>query len=131
MWLAQTEPSLEDVFQSMRDNFDQGPQNNLTILFFVLAAAMLGLLVYLNRTRLRQVMPKPVNDPAKLAKETLRGLGLAKEEQRELHKVAAEAGLASGLTLLLCPSLLAKTMADKTGQRREALMRVIKRLDGG
>ena len=63
-----------------------------------------------------------VNHQGRLTKAVAKSLSLKSDELAQLARVAEEQSLASPLVLLLCPSLLAKTIASKTGPSREALM---------
>ena len=118
----------EDVFKSISENV--GGSSDPTALYAVLigAAAFVGLLVFINSRWKREARPKTVNHQGRLLKELTRKLPLKKSEIRQLRVMAAEQGCDSPLTLILCPSLLAKGLAVKSKADRRIIMGIARKM---
>lgn len=129
MTLLLGQMTLEDFYRSTRDSLTETPDTGRIVALLVLAAVLLVVLAVLHVWYRRQAVPKTVNHQGRLTKEVGRSLSLKSDELARLAKAAEEQDLASPLVLLLCPSLLAKTIASKAGPEREALMRVAKRME--
>jgi hypothetical protein len=82
-------------------------------LLALLAAAggLAVLLVVLGYRRQRELAPKALNHHGKLLKEVSKAIPLKKGELRQLKLLAGRVGL-SPLTVLLCPSLLARAAQE-------------------
>lgn len=114
--LALAAPSQEDVFRSIQDNLSE-PSDPSKVLAVILAAvAMLLLLVLLSQRRQRQVAPKPLNHPGKLLREVSRAVNLRPAEVRQLKILADEQNVSSPITLLLCPSVLARATKSRSSK---------------
>jgi hypothetical protein len=100
-------------------------------LFYVLGLAAVGfvlLLVVVNSFKNRQARPRAVNHQGKLMKELLKKVPLKGGEVKQLKHMAAEQGCVSPLTLVLCPSLLAKGMNSKGKADKRVIMGVAKKM---
>jgi hypothetical protein len=119
----------EDVFKSISQNVS-GENGDTTVLYAVLLtiAAIVLILVLVNALRKRPGRPRTVNHQGKLVKEILKRLPLKKGELRALRQVAAEQGVESPLTLVLCPSLLAKGINARGKADRRSAMTVAKKV---
>ncbi len=126
MWLltspALAAPTQEDVFRSISDNVSQRPGEGGKGLAVVLCGAgglVLLVLVLGSRAR-RQAVPQALNNPRKLIREVMKAVPLRRGEVRHLKLLADAAGTEGGepvespLTLLLCPSVLARAL-QRTG----------------
>lgn len=127
-FLAQADMSLEDFFKATRESMGEGPKIGLLIVLISLGAALLVLLLILNKRRSKEVALKPINNINRLQRDMLDVLKITKEETRELDRVAKEQGMESSLTLLLCPSILQKAAMGTTGDGRRILAGLIKRI---
>src|SRR5687768_3508788 len=87
-------------------------------LLALLAAAggLAVLLVALGYRRQREVSPRGFNHHGKLLKEMCKAISLKPAERRQLKLLADAQGYASPLTLLLCPSLLARAAQEHEGR---------------
>lgn len=111
--VARAAPSQEDVFRSIQQNLSE-PSDPSKVLSLVLAAvALLLMLVVLSYRRKREVAPRTLNHPGKLLKEVSRAVNLRPAELRQLKSLAEDQQLSSPLTLLLCPSVLARAVRQK------------------
>lgn len=114
-WAA---PTPEDISKSFSQNMD-GDVNASTFLYVVGGALALILLLSLANRQWRKAStaPKTLNHQGKLMREVLRSVPLRGREVKQLkalaEQVEADRPLASPLTLMLCPSVLAKTIQTK------------------
>lgn len=111
-------PSQEEVFRSIQTNVGGGEVDASRVLPILLAAAgFVLLLVVASQRRKRVVAPKPLRHQGKLLREVLRTVPLRGREVKLLKALAENAGadeaVTSPLTLLLCPSLMARTIKSK------------------
>ena len=118
----------EDVFKSISENVsgrgDPTP-------FYAVAAIGVGIvlvLVIVNAIMKRQARPKAVNHQGKLIKEMLRRVPLKSAEVKQLRTLAAEQGCESPLTLVLCPSLLAKGLSNTAKADKRVVMGVARKM---
>jgi hypothetical protein len=118
----------EDVFKSISKNVS-GPGDPTVFYAAILTVAGLILLVVVvNALRKREWQPRSVNHQGKLLKEILKRVSLRKGEVRALRTIAAEQGCESPLTLVLCPSLLAKGINAKGKADRKSAMLVARKV---
>jgi hypothetical protein len=109
----------EDVFKSISDNVgESGVSGRMLAALALVAAAVLVLLVLLSSRRQREVTPRTLNHHGKLLKEVMRKVPLRPAEVKQLRILAESRGdsgprIENPLTLVLCPSLLAKAMKAK------------------
>jgi hypothetical protein len=99
-------PSQDNVLRSIGEHIDQ-QKGDPSKLLAVLAAAggFAVLLVVLAYRRKRELTSAALHHHGKLLREICRAMSLKPAELRQLRQLADERGLASPLTLLLCPSL--------------------------
>ena len=121
--------TLDDFYRSTRESLTEAPSTGRIVALLALAGALLILLIVLHLWYQRQAVPKTINNQGRLTKEVGRSLAMKSDELAQLTRAAEEQSLASPLVLLLCPSLLSKTIAAKSGSEREVLMRLAKRLE--
>lgn len=116
--VASAAPTPEEISKSFSQNMD-GEVNASTFLYVVGGALALILLLSLANRQWRKgtTTPKVLNHQGKLMREVLRSIPLRGREVKQLkalaEQVEAERPLASPLTLMLCPSVLAKTIQTK------------------
>jgi hypothetical protein len=111
-------PTQEDVFRSIQDNVnDSGAGSGKVLALFAGAGALVILLVLLSQRRKRELTPRTLHHQGKLLKEVMRTTGLKPVELKQLKLLAEESkvgdeadAVQSPLTLLLCPSVLAKAV---------------------
>jgi hypothetical protein len=118
----------EDVFKSMRDNVGGSVDPKLFYVLGLAAAAFVLLMVVINSMKNRQSRPRAVNHQGKLMKELIKKVALKGGEVKQLKTMAAEQGCTSPLTLVLCPSLLAKGMNTKGKADKRVVMGVAKKM---
>jgi hypothetical protein len=117
---APAQPTQEEVFQSIKDNVGPSQTDYSKLLPYFLAGLGLVILLVLVSQRKRQetATPKPLNHQGKLLREVLKTVPLRAAELKQLRMLAdaREERLASPLTLLLCPSLLAEAVHVRQAQ---------------
>ena len=134
---ASAAPTAEDIFKSM-DGRSTGGGGAAVLPALGLVAAGVAVLVLLawlsRRTQRRAVGGGTRNHPAKLLREVSKAVGLKRAEVRQLKLLAdacaAETGEpTSALTLLLCPSVLAKAVAKNPAKiDRQVLAGIVRQL---
>jgi hypothetical protein len=128
--LATQQVKLEDVFRSTQESIDSGGGPGRTIAL-ILAGLAFGLLLFALQYRRRvQIAPKAINHQGKLVKEIVKGLPLKAAEMKQLTKLAEEKQLSSPLVMLLCPSVLAKSLSEAEGAEKATLKKVAQRIAG-
>lgn len=110
-------PTQEDVFRSIQDNVG-GEVDGSRFLYVLLGlASLIVLLALVGRVRAKPPGSKALNHQGKLLREVLKTVPLKGRELRQLKVLAehadVEGPVASPLTLVLCPSVMARTMQDK------------------
>jgi hypothetical protein len=118
----------EDVFKSISENVSGSGDPTP---FYAMAAIGLAIVVVLsvaNAFMKRQARPRVVNHRGKLVKEVLRRVPLRSGEVKQLKVMAAEQGCESPLTLVLCPSLLAKGIQEKGKADKRVVMGVARKM---
>jgi hypothetical protein len=133
-------PTQNDVFKSIQDNVSHQTDLNSTpvILLALGGALVLAVLVYFSRREKKvAAAPTTLNHPGKLAKEVFKTVPLKPAELKQLKLLADALGSETGealdpLTLLLCPSLLAKgVQANPARLDRKAVAQVVRRMRTG
>jgi hypothetical protein len=126
---AQASPTQQEVFKSISDNVGSSTDPKRFAAFILAITALVILLAVLSRRKQRQITPKILNHQGKLLKEIARHIDLRPAEIRQLKVLAEEQNLSSPLTLLLCPSMLAKSVKERSGKvDRRAILSVAKKL---
>jgi len=72
--------------------------------------------VLFSHRRKRDLSPRSLNHQGKLLKEVMKRINLKPSEVRQLKTLAEEQSVSSPLTLLLCPSVLAKAVKHQSGK---------------
>ena len=122
-------PTQQEVFRSIQDNVGSSTDPKKFFAFLAAVVALVLLLAVLSKRKQRQVTPKTLNHHGKLLKEILRQIDLRPAEVRQLRTLADAQNVSSPITLLLCPSVLAKAVKERTGKvDRKVLMSVAKKL---
>lgn len=122
-------PTDEDVFKQVQDNYSTPTDPKK---FFAVVCAIVGIAVLaavLSNRKKRQVIPKTLNHPGKLLKEVMKTVDLRPVEVKQLKILAEDQNVSSPLTLILCPSVLAKAVKAKGAKvDRKVLMAVARKL---
>ena len=129
--LAAGQVKLEDVFKSTKESMDQEAGPERLIALGLGALAVVVLLVFLQYRRKAESMTKPVNNQNRLLREMTRTLALKDAEMRQLQEMANEQSCSSPLVLLMCPSLMAKALANKSAEQKKAIAPMIRKLTAG
>ena len=133
-------PTQTDVFKSIQDSVGERHDVNSTpvILLALGGALVLAVLVWMSRREQKKaVAPEALNHAGKLAKEVVKQVSLKPQELKQLRTLAESVGDQSGetpdpLTLLLCPSLLAKGVnANPSKLDKKVVAQMVKRLRQG
>lgn len=115
--LAVAQPSQEDVFRSIQDSVGGSAETPDLLPYVAGAVGLLLMVVLISQRRKRVAAPRSLNNRGKLLKEIVRSVPIRSREMKQL-KIVAENADTDGpqpnpLTLLLCPSLMAKTIQSK------------------
>ena len=126
---ASANPTQEEVFKSIQDNVGQSTDPRKFFAFLAGTVALILLLTVLSKRKQRQVSPKTLNHQGRLLKEIVRQIDLRPAEVRQLKILAEAQNVSSPITLLLCPSVLAKAVKERSGKvDRKVMMSVAKKL---
>ena len=118
----------EDVFKSISENVGGNTDPKVFYIVGLLGVGLVLLLVVVNSIKKRQASPKAVNHQGKLMKEILKTVPLKGGEVRQLKTMASEQDCVSPLTLVLCPSMLAKAMNSKGKADKRVVMGVARKM---
>lgn len=130
-------PSQSDVFKSIQDSVGkEQPFNSTPVILLALGGALvLAVLVWMSRRENKKAAaPVPLRHPGKLAREVLREVPLKPVEVKQLRTIADALAAQLGespdpLTLLLCPSLLAKGIQSNPAKLdRQAVAQVVRKM---
>ena len=122
------QPRQEDVFKSISQNVSGSGDPTVFYAVMLGIAGVVCLAVLVSALRKRRSTPRAVNHHGKLLKEMLKCVALRKGEVKALRTIAAEQGCESPLTLVLCPSLLAKGINARGKADRKSAMTVAKKV---
>jgi hypothetical protein len=134
---ASAKPSQQDVFRSIEDNVGESHDSGGKILLFIGGGALLLVVIAaVGHRQQRAATPKPLHHPGKLLKEIRQSIKLKNSEIKQLRIVGEQTPLAGGapltspLTLLLCPTVLARAVQDRRNTKvdRKALTNLIRRI---
>jgi hypothetical protein len=113
-------PSQADVFKSIQQNVGKRSDESSRGLAILLGGAGTLIMVLLvgSKIRRRQAAPKVVDHPRKLMREVMKTVPLKKKELKQLKILAEETHqpdsktepVQNPLTLILCPSVLARAV---------------------
>ena len=117
-----------DVFKSISENVSGSSDPKVLYAVLLGMAAIIFVAVVVNALRNRESKPRGVNHQGKLLKEILKTVALRKGEVRALKTIAGEQGCTSPLTLVLCPSVLAKGINARGKSDRKWAMAVARKL---
>lgn len=126
MMLAQLKQ--EDVFKSISDNVGNSSDPKAFYIVAAIGVAIVALLVFVNAMMKRRATPRAVNHQGKLVHELIKKVPLKKKEVKHLRTMAAEQGCESPLTLVLCPSLMAKGLMEKGRADKRVVMGVARKM---
>ena len=126
----------EDVFKSIHENVDQqSGDSRLLVLFGCVAGGTIILLVLFNQRRQREAAPQAFLHHGRLVKEVARRVSLKPAELKQLRILAEAAAhtdagpVNNPLTLLLCPSVLGKSLqARSTKVDRRVVARFVRKI---
>jgi hypothetical protein len=126
-WLL-AELRQEDVFKSISDNVGGTTDPKVFYVVGLIVVGLVLLLVVVNNLKKRQASPRAVNHQGKLLKEILKTLPLKKAEVKHLKTMAVEQSCASPLTMILCPSVLARGINAKGKADKRVVMGVARKM---
>ena len=120
---ALAQPTQEEVLKSIGDNVGQPVDSTRFVASLAGIAGVIVLLVVAGQWRSREKRPRGLNHHGRLVKEVLRHVPLRGAEIRQVKLLAQQAHpagrddrVASPLTLLLCPTLLAEAAKQSRGK---------------
>ena len=118
----------EDVFKSISENVSSTADPKVMYALLFGAIAFILLMVLINAKKKRVATPRAVNHQGRLTRELLKRVPLKKAELKQLKIAAAEQGYESPLTLVLCPSVLAKSVNAGGKADRKTLVTLAKKM---
>jgi hypothetical protein len=126
--IAMAQLKQEDVFKSISDNVGNSSDPKVFYVVAAIGVAIVLLLVFVNKMMKRRATPQAMNHQGKLVGELLKKVPLRKKEVKHLRTMAAEQGCDSPLTLVLCPSLMAKALSEKGRADKRVVMGVARKM---
>lgn len=130
-------PTQDDVFKKIQESVGEKEDVDMRpVLLLAGGGAALVLLLWLvsRKRQHKSVTPKSLNHGGKLLREVMKDVPLTAAELRQLKLLADSVEQQTGeratpLTLLLCPSLLAKGLQSKPARLdRKAIAQVVRKL---
>jgi hypothetical protein len=120
---AVAQPTQEEVFRSIGENVNEPVDSGRVLGVLAGIAGVIVLLVVVSQRRKRDATPKALNHHGKLLKEVLGSVSIKSAEMKQLKAIVQD-GKSRGesdcaespLTLLLCPSVLIKTVKAHPGK---------------
>jgi hypothetical protein len=106
-------PTQDEVFKSINQNVGSTVDMRKVLPYLLGGLAIVIAAAVYSQRRQKSVMPKVLNHPGKLVREVARALHLKSAEIKQLRMLAEEQEVQSPLTLLLCPSVLAKAIRTR------------------
>jgi hypothetical protein len=123
-------PSANEVFQSIQKNVggqgddESGGSGKGLAIVLAAGAGLIMVMLAGSKIRARRATPQAMHHPGKLLKEVLKAVPLKPKEVKQLKLLAeasrrrhedgaSEEGVENPLTLILCPSVLARTLKDR------------------
>ncbi|HEX4124618.1 MAG TPA: hypothetical protein VHY37_07810 [Tepidisphaeraceae bacterium] len=136
--IALATASPQDISKSFENSFNQKTDPRWMIFWMAAAAVGLMVLALLGMRNQRGAAPKALNHQGKLLREIRRHVAIKSTELKQLKLMVEQVKtpdgkpLVSPITLLLCPSLLVKSLPPKSGSRinRRVLGGLVRRLQG-
>jgi hypothetical protein len=114
---ARAAPTQEDVFKSIQDNVSDSADWSGLLPFALAGAGVLLVVAVVSQRRTQSArQPRKLNHSGKLMREVLDAVPLRPAEVRQLKLLAEDAAAVAGggaidpVTLLACPSLLARSI---------------------
>jgi len=130
--LASATPTQDEVFRSIHDNVGPTFDARRALPYLVAAVASVILVIVINQYRQRPATGRGLNNPGRLLRHVRRSLHLQAAELKQLKLLAEEQELSNPLTLLLCPSVLAKALRSGNPKiDRQVVQQVVQRLRDG
>jgi hypothetical protein len=138
---AAAPPSPEDVFRSISGDTGRGrdERGHATALLLCAAGGLILLLLLGTRRARTRAAPQPLNNSRKLMREVVKAVPLRRVELKQLRLLADASGrdpggsgtpVQSPLTLLLCPSVLARAMQNRPAKvDRAVVARIMRKMD--
>ncbi|QOV90292.1 hypothetical protein [Humisphaera borealis] len=125
-------PSQEDVFRSIQDSVGGNTDAPDLLPYVAGAVGLLLLVVIVSQRRKRVVTTKSLNHQGKLLREIVKSVPIRGREMKQLKIVAenteTDGPQPSPLTLLLCPSVMARTIQrQRMKVDRRALMSIARK----
>jgi hypothetical protein len=137
---AASGPKLEDISKSYQDSLGGDLDTDKFLYILLGVISLIVLLAVLAQQRKRFTRKKSTNRPGKLLREIIRAAPLKKRELKQLKILAdnadTEEPVQNPLALMLCPSVIARTIQKKRlkvdrkaliGVARKAGLQVAKR----
>jgi hypothetical protein len=120
---ASAQPTQEEVFRSIGENVNEPVDSGRVLGVLAGIAGVIVLLAVVSQRRKRDASPRALHHHGKLLKEVLGSVSIKSAEMKQLKAIVQDAksrgegdGAESPLTLLLCPSILVKTVKAQPGK---------------
>jgi hypothetical protein len=132
---ASAAPTQEEVFKSIQDNVGSPTDSRKFLLYVCVSGGVFILLALFSQRRQRQVIPRALNNHGKLLKEIMKGVPVRPREIKQLKTLTDQTQVPGGttvqdpLTLLLCPSVLARAVQNpRCKADRRVLQQVLRKV---
>lgn len=119
---VRAQPTQEEVFKSIGESVSEPVDSSRALAVAAGIGGAVALLVVVGHWRQRETKPESLDHPGKLLKEVLRNVPLKGAEVKQIKALSQTVQppgggtVASPLTLLLCPSLLAEAAKQSRGK---------------
>ncbi len=129
---AHAMPTQEEVFRSISDHVG----STVDMRKFFIWTSFIGLAIitiaFIHNRKTRPKIIRKIHQPSSLLREVCKALDLKSAELKQLKLLAEIQGVKSPLTLLLCPTVLAKAMRE-AGSRvdRQVLQGLLQQIREG
>ncbi len=112
--VAFASPTQEEVFRSISENVGETGDPGKFLALLAAVGGLVVLLIVISRRKQESTTFKSLNHGGKLMKEVALAMDLKPAELKKLKSLAVEADVSSPLVLMLCPSVLKRTVHART-----------------
>ena len=112
--VAFASPTQEEVFRSISESISETGDPGKFLALLAAVGGLVVLLIVISRRKQETTTFKSLNNISKLMKEVALAMDLKPAELKKLKSLAVEADVSSPLVLMLCPSILKRTVHART-----------------
>lgn len=115
--VAMGSPTQEEVFRSISSNVSETGDPGKFMALLAAVGGLVVLLIVISRRKQETNTFKSLNHGGKLMKEVALAMDLKPAELKKLKSLAVEADVSSPLVLMLCPSILKRTVHARSTEK--------------